>query len=154
MSETVNPMKSFVPVSAFVLLVIFSGCASEPKIVPDSGERYTVDETPVVIGPKLVLGKQDRLPEPITRTAPVYPESCKTAGITGTVIVEFIINKYGNVVSAHTLKSPDARLSAAAEAAIMQWKFKPALKNGVPRAVKMQFPVEFALQDIKSEVPS
>lgn len=134
--------------------MIFSGCASEPEIMPDSGNRYPADKVPSVVAKKgLVLGEQDRLPVLIKAVEPVYPDSCKKAGIAGTVIVEFIIGKDGNVVSAHALKSPDARLSVAAEASAMQWKFEPALKNGVPRAVKMQTPVEFRLENIKSEAP-
>ena len=141
-------MKSFIPIFVLALLIMFSGCASAPKIVPDSGERYSADKVPVVARQGLVLKGQDRLPVPITRVGPVYPDSCKKDKTTGTVIVEFIIGKTGDVISAHAVKSPDARLSAAAVASIMQWKFEPALKNGIPRSVKMQTPVEFRLEDI------
>jgi TonB family protein len=90
------------------------------------------------------LVKMDAEPKPIRRTMPPYPAELKARGVTGRVVVEFIVDPKGSVVSAKVLSSPDEALSAIAIAAVSKWEFEPGRKDGQPVAVRMQVPLVFA----------
>lgn len=115
-------------------LLLLAGCAangSMPQAQSDNGLAMHVD---------------DRPPRPTSQIAPVYPPSAHEEGVTGTVTVEFVISPTGTVISAHAISSPDPRLSEAAVAAVLQWRFAPELKAGRPVESRMQQAVTFGLQ--------
>lgn len=73
---------------------------------------------------------------------PKYPPIAKIAGIQGTVKLDAVIDKKGNVkdlkvVSGHPL------LAKAALDAVKDWRFKPTLLNGVPVGVETTVTVIF-----------
>ncbi len=86
----------------------------------------------------------EELPEAITRVQPVYPDLAREAGVDGTVLVQALVGKDGKVKDTKVVKSI-AMLDAAAEAAVKQWVFKPALSNNKPVAVWVAVPVKFSL---------
>lgn len=75
----------------------------------------------------------------------VYPESARVRGIQGPVEVEAVISRSGNVEYAHAV-SGDPRLRAAAEDAVLKWKFKPYLVNGTPVQAVTQVRINFRLR--------
>ena len=82
----------------------------------------------------------------ISETKPIYPELARQAGIEGTVLLEAIIGKEGNVVNfrvVNTLVNPE--LVKAAVAAVKQWLYKPTLLNGEPIEVVTTIRVNFSL---------
>ena len=56
-----------------------------------------------------------------------------------------IVSKDGSVRVVQTLKSPDDQLSQAAIAAVEQWRYRPALKDGEPVDAYFTIVVEFLL---------
>ena len=86
----------------------------------------------------------DELPVAITIVQPVYPDLAREAGVDGTVMVRALIGRDGKVKDALIMKSI-AMLDGAAEAAVRQWVFKPALSNNKPVAVWVAVPVKFIL---------
>ena len=94
-------------------------------------------------GPVLVKD-YDRPPRLITRTQPVYPADAFTKKIEGTVVVEIVIGADGQVLHARVLRSIPS-LDAAALSAVRQWRFAPAMKNGVPVATSAVAPVSFRI---------
>ena len=86
----------------------------------------------------------EELPEAITKTQPQYPDLAREAGVDGTVLVQALVGKDGKVKDTRVVKSI-AMLDAAAEAAVKQWVFKPALSNNKPVAVWVAVPVKFTL---------
>ncbi len=86
----------------------------------------------------------EELPEAITKAQPVYPDLAREAGVDGTVLVQALVGKDGKVKDTRIVKSI-ALLDAAAEAAVRQWVFKPALSNNKPVAVWVAVPVKFTL---------
>jgi len=86
----------------------------------------------------------EELPEAITKVPPVYPDLAREAGVDGTVLVQALVGKDGKVKDTKVVKSI-AMLDAAAEAAVKQWVFKPALSNNKPVAVWVAVPVKFTL---------
>lgn len=77
----------------------------------------------------------------------VYPKDAQEAGIEGTVIVKFVIDKTGQVSETKVMKGPEA-LSKAAETVVRDLPgFTPGLQNGKPVNVELVLPIRFALSD-------
>jgi protein TonB len=100
---------------------------------------------PEPTGPIYVTGDVVK-PEKIASPPPVYTEIARKARIQGVVIVQAIIDEQGNVTNVSVLKGLPMGLSEAAEAAVKQWKFKPATLNNKPVAVYFNLTVNFQLQ--------
>src|SRR6185369_7551711 len=67
----------------------------------------------------------DVLPEAITKVPPVYPDSARSLGLSGTVTVQAYVKTDGTVGATRILDSVRG-LDEAAAAAVVQWRFKPA----------------------------
>ena len=80
----------------------------------------------------------------VTRMAPQYPEDARQARIQGSVVLQALIDKDGNVADL-TLVSGHPMLAPAAIEAVKQWKYKPYLLNGQPVKVETQIVVNFYL---------
>jgi TonB family protein len=78
---------------------------------------------------RLALG--DRPPFRVRNVMPVYPEAARAAGASGVVIVAFTIDVDGAVTYAKVARSVPL-LDQAALDAVKQWRFEPALSDGVP----------------------
>jgi protein TonB len=78
---------------------------------------------------------------------PVYPEEALRAGLEGLVVLEAIVDERGRV--GHDIKVV-RRLGhgfdEAAVAAVRQWRFRPATRDGKPLKVRRIFPIFFRLQ--------
>jgi periplasmic protein TonB len=83
-------------------------------------------------------------PKRVVDVTPTYPEIAVRARVEGIVILDAIIDSRGNVESARILRSMPL-LDAAALDAVRQWKYTPALLNGVPVPVIMTVTVRFTL---------
>jgi len=76
-----------------------------------------------------------------------YPKSAIESGVQGRVVVEFIIEKNGEVSSVKVVKSvADALDAEATKVVAASPKWKPGMKGGVPVRVKMAIPIEFKLR--------
>ncbi|GEM_PF-2628393 len=77
---------------------------------------------------------------------PVYPSDAREDGVEGTVLLIADIGTDGKVVGTRLDKSSgDRRLDRAAEKAVKQWTYSPALKDGVPVKSSIRVRVEFRL---------
>jgi TonB family protein len=70
----------------------------------------------------------------IKRVNPDYPETAKAVSVSGSVVVEVVVDEDGNVVSARALNGHPLLRDAAVEAA-RQWQFTPTTLEG--EAVKV-----------------
>lgn len=77
---------------------------------------------------------------------PDYPQSWQRAGITGKVVVEFLVQPDGTVRNPTVLGSPRPELAAIVLHAIMQWKFIPATRNGVAVAARVRQQFDFRVE--------
>jgi len=80
----------------------------------------------------------------VSSRVPVYPEAARAMRIEGTVLVDAVISRTGAVNYARAI-SGDPRLRAAAEEAVMKWRYKPYLLNGTPVEAATQVRVTFRL---------
>ena len=100
----------------------------------------------------LIFVPYDKDPEPIGGMAAiqknlVYPEMARKAGVEGMVIVQVVIDKAGNLVSAKVIKSlGNNGCDEAAIAAIKSVKWKSALQRDEPVTVLVAISVIFKLR--------
>jgi TonB family protein len=108
------------PVVLLVLAIFQTAAPSAPAAWPPAG----------------VLTERDGIvkPEVVSRVAATYTPYAMRAAIQGFVTLQFVVEIDGSVGPVHLMTSLDAvhGLDAAAIAALKQWRFKPATKEGVP----------------------
>ena len=76
-----------------------------------------------------------------------YPESAKEKGTQGRVIVQFIIDKEGNVTDPEVIRAVDKDLDAEAIRLVKSMpKWKPGMQKGEAVAIKYTLPVLFKLE--------
>jgi protein TonB len=94
----------------------------------------------------------EQMPELIGGIAAVqqhitYPEMALKAGIEGRVVVQFLIDKEGNVVDPVVVRGIGGGCDEEALKAVQKVKFKPGKQRGKPVIVRFSLPVSFKLQD-------
>jgi TonB family protein len=80
----------------------------------------------------------------VQKTAPVYPPIAKTAGVSGTVVLEAIISKTGAIEDLRIVSGP-VMLRKAAEDAVRTWRYRPYKLNNEPTEVETTINVIFSL---------
>jgi periplasmic protein TonB len=75
---------------------------------------------------------------------PVYPPDAFAKKIQGTVVLQILIGVDGRVLRA-TVTSGIPLLDAAAVEAVLQWRFRPAMKDGQPVPSLATAPVQFRI---------
>ena len=75
----------------------------------------------------------------------IYPEICREQAIEGTVLVEILVDRKGQIRKHEILESPNDELSQAVVNAIPTLEFMPAIKNGKNVSSKVLIPVNFKL---------
>ena len=110
----------------------FPGDAEEPDAA--SVPYKNVDDPPELVGGMTAFQ------ESIT-----YPEMAKEAGIEGRVIVQFVVDKDGNVTNPELVREDHTLLNDAALTAVKEQTFEPGLEEGELVPVQMSLPVTFRL---------
>ncbi len=80
----------------------------------------------------------------IQKTTPIYPPIAKTAGVSGTVVMEAVISKAGTIEDLHVVSGP-VMLRKAAEDAVRTWRYRPYKLNNEPTEVQTTINVIFSL---------
>ena len=80
----------------------------------------------------------------VRQVKPVYPALARQARIQGTVVLQAVISKTGDIEGLH-LVSGHPMLAPAAIDAVKQWKYKPYFLNGEPVEVETTINVNFTL---------
>jgi TonB family protein len=87
--------------------------------------------------------------------APVYPEAAASAGLEGSVVVEFSVTPEGSVTDVTVVESSRVVFEEASVAAVQQFKYKPRVIGG--RAVEVEGVrnvIRFALEDPPVDAPA
>jgi TonB family protein len=80
-----------------------------------------------------------------------YPAEAKRKGIDGRVLVQFVVEKSGEIDSVRTLRGVHPLLNEEALRVVQQTKWKPAVEDGKPLRVQMALPVTFRLDSASTE---
>lgn len=86
-----------------------------------------------------------RNPHRVHWVAPIYPAAMKEKRVQGTVRIEGTIGVDGKVTITSLLHSPDPALTDSVRQAVGQWRYTPAIKNGLPFVTHTQINVKFVL---------
>ena len=96
----------------------------------------------------------DRFPQAKARVAPEYPKELREAGVTGEVLVEFVVDKTGTVQGAIPVSSTNPGFEAAAVAAVEKWKFDSGLKGGRAVNTRLRQTITFSLAPADEKLPA
>ena len=130
-----------VPAWSLVLAgLLLSLTAGAPRLSAQEAQETKPADEPFRVGGEVLA------PVKISGAPPVYTETARKARITGTVIVEAIIDEQGNVTMPRVLKGLPMGLDQAAVEAVETWKFKPATLKGRPVKVYYVLTVSFQVQ--------
>ena len=80
----------------------------------------------------------------VKKVEPQYPADAKEKGVEGTVKLQIIVRKDGSV-TVQNVVSGDSILSPAATDAVRQWRYDPAMLNGVLIEMQTMVDVNFVL---------
>lgn len=89
------------------------------------------------------LAALDRHPTPTFQARPQYPFELRRAGISGEVVVRFIVDSNGNVREPYIIRSTNPAFEAPVLDAVLKWKFRPGEKGGAKvntRNVEIRIP--------------
>lgn len=107
---------------------------------------FGMGEVPDLLPKKTDFIKVEIQPELIHSPQPVYPRLSMTIGDEGTVVIQALISKTGDVLDVAVAKSSGfGLLDDAAVKASWKYKFRPAIQNRVPIAVWVTYKVTFKL---------
>ena len=108
-----------------------------PRMIEEEEEIFVVvEQMPELVGGLAAVHKH------IT-----YPEMARKAGIEGRVVVQFIIDKEGNVLDPVVVRGIGGGCDEEAINAVKQIKFVPGRQRGKPVSVRYSLPVSFKLSD-------
>jgi TonB family protein len=92
------------------------------------------------------VGGEVTAPAVVFRVEPQYSEEARKARYQGTVLLEAVIRKDGKVDVIQLVRSLGFGLDENAIEALKEWRFRPAMKNGVPVDVTLNVEVRFNLR--------
>lgn len=98
---------------------------------------------PAVIG----FDQLDRAPNARVQRAPEYPPSLKQQGVSGSVVVEFSVDREGRVVTVNAVRYTHREFVEPALRAVKTWRFEPGKRLGRPVAFRMMIPIEFGIDN-------
>jgi TonB family protein len=84
-------------------------------------------------------------PIPIYQPTPPYSEEARKAKYMGTVVILMVVDAQGNVIDPKVVRPLGLGLDEKALETVRTWRFKPALRNGVPVPVRVMVEVLFHL---------
>jgi len=101
------------------------------------------------------LRKVEVMPEPVGGMEAMYiflqenlkyPQSARDKGITGQIIIEFVVEKDGSINDVKVIKGVDPELDAEAVRVVkMMPKWKPGMQDGQPVRTFYQIPIRFTI---------
>jgi periplasmic protein TonB len=128
-------MKSnILPISAVLAAIAAFGI--QPAIAA-TGTAFT----------QIPSGAADMLPMAIAQPKPEYSTYLRHADIEGHVVVSFTVTPKGDVINATVVRSTDRLFSEPTLEAVSKWKFKPAMKDGLPVSTRVSELVTFLIPD-------
>lgn len=109
--------------------------------------RPSIDANTDIGGPGgMNIAEGDYLP--IVRVAPVYPSRALSRGLEGFVDMSFTVTTTGTVKDPIVLQSTSSLFERAATRAVLKFKYKPRVVDGIPvEVVGVKTRITFELED-------
>jgi TonB family protein len=113
--------------------------AAPPQLPPDQPSL-----------PKIQSPQRIRVEEGVTRGSiikkvlPKYPKEARKNRVQGTVVLQALISKTGDIADLRVINGDDLLVPAAIKA-VEQWKYRPYLLKGQPVEVQTRITLNFTL---------
>ncbi len=85
-------------------------------------------------------------PVPVRTTAPDYPETMRSRGLSGLVLVNCLIDEKGSVQDMKVEKASNDEFVRPAMKALSKWRFKPAQRDGAKVSIRVSIPIRFTFE--------
>ena len=112
---------------------------------PGTGPGYGPGSDGGCCGGTFSVGNGVSAPIPIYSPEPAYSEEARKAKFGGIVLLWIVVDAQGIVRNVRIAKPLGMGLDEEAVKTVSTWKFKPALRQGVPVPVQVQVEVSFRL---------
>jgi TonB family protein len=89
--------------------------------------------------------------KPVLQTAPNYSHELRAEQAEGEVVVNFTVSEKGDVIDPVVAKTTNRLLDDATVKAIRNWKFAPAMKDGVAVSVKASQTVAYTIPNLHDD---
>ena len=104
------------------------------SLYEEKGESDRADEHCIAIGHLLAVAEVDGA-QPVYRVQPIYPEAEAEAREEGEVLLSFTVTPEGRVINPEVVQQTGSdSFVEAAKAALLQYRYAPAVENGQPVA--------------------
>lgn len=127
------------------------------KLEPPPPEGMTINKNAINVpvgaggfakgGQIFDLSMLDQQPVPTYQPRPNYPYEMKKQGISGQVVVEFLLYPDGTVHGAFAVSSTQHEFEANAIQAVSRWRFRPGRRGGHAVTTRMEVPIVFSLSN-------
>ena len=84
-------------------------------------------------------------PQLIERVEPVYPDEARKEGLQGAVLVQIVVDRDGSIREAKIAKGLGHGFDEAALEAARKLRFSPAMQDGIPVSVQLNYEINFQL---------
>jgi protein TonB len=98
-------------------------------------------------GPLFKRSDLDNEPRARAQVPPQFPVEARRRGLSGQVVVEFIVDETGTVIDPHVLRSTDRVFDEPTLRAVSRWRFEPGRRHGAVVRFRMALAVVFNLND-------
>ncbi len=113
---------------------------------PKLKSGISVSAPPPSLPSEFESGQVDQPPQVISRVPPIYPYSAKRRGVTGVVVVRFLVDVQGRVQRLRVMESkPPGIFDKCVHQAVAKWRFKPGVFQGQAVPTWVVVPIKFKL---------
>ncbi|MBN1981607.1 MAG: TonB family protein [Chitinivibrionales bacterium] len=91
-------------------------------------------------------GQIDEPPQELSIPAIEFPPRARELGISGTVVVRFVVLHTGKATAVEIISSPHVLLSNEARRVILEGKYKPGVNKGAPVNSRVSKNIDFILE--------
>jgi TonB family protein len=131
--------------AAFCLLLVCSPglmAKQDPSSMEPSKTSQTASTAQAAMPHRIHVQEAVEKAKLIHTVSPIYPMLSELPGV-GTVVLHVVVGKNGAVKSARYASGPTNLMNSAIKA-VLQWRYKPTLVNGVAFEVETTVTVVFA----------
>lgn len=93
------------------------------------------------------LRELDNVPRATFQARPNYPYTLRNQGISGEVVVDFLVDEQGQVSDVRVVRSSNSEFERPTVLAVQKWRFEPGKRQGRAVRFRMSQAVTFAVGD-------
>jgi TonB family protein len=102
-------------------------------------------DTSIITDISKTLGGSIQPPAVIKDAPALYTEAARKAKVQGTCVVSVVVDRHGMPQDPHVIKCLDYGLGQSAIDAISKYRFRPAIKEGEPVPIRINFEINIRL---------